>query len=535
MELRPPTPGGGAGAGAVQYSNPIIPGFFPDPTICRVGPDYYLAASSFEYFPGVPLFHSRDLAHWRQVGNVLTRATQLPLRGAQSSDGIYAPTLRHHQGRFYLATTNRITGEGFRNFFVTATDPAGPWSEPVWIAQGGIDPSLWFDDDGRVYWTANGTGWAPVRGIYQAEIDPVTGARRSEVEFIWAGTGGSYPEAPHLFKRAGWYYLTIAEGGTAEGHMVTIARATRPFGPFEPCPHNPVLSHRSRMTPITSTGHADFFEDHHGDWWVVFLGIRPVAPGFHNLGRETFLAPVTWSADGWPVVHDRRLVTEGMDVDRAIPPQPWPAPPVRDDFAGTALGPEWVFLRNPADDDWSLHRRPGSLWLRCASAAIDDLASPAFVARRQQHFEVRCATWLDFAPQRENEEAGLAAWIDTAHHAEVVVTLRRGHRVALLRRRIGSALVETPPLILPQEGPLGLQISADRTGYLFALAPPGETPREIGRHEVRYLTSEVAGGYTGVVLGIFASARGHASDAAAAFDWFDYEPAGGLPGRPPGP
>ncbi len=507
----------------MRLRNPILPGFYPDPSICRVDEDYYLVNSSFEYFPGVPIFHSRDLVHWRQLGHVLTRPSQLPLLNAAPSDGIYAPTLRYHAGKFYLATTNNFTGSGFRNFFVTADDPAGPWSEPIWVKQGGIDPSLFFDTDGKVYWTGNGTGWAPVRGLYQSEIDPATGHLLSEPRLIWTGSGGSYPEGPHLFKRDGFYYLLAAEGGTAECHMTTIARARTPYGPFESCPHNPLLTHRSLMAPITSTGHADFVEDHLGHWWAVFLGIRYAQHGFHPLGRETFLAPVDWTDDGWPIVNAGRIVAEELTDPRLLPPHPWPVAPIRDDFDGPALAPTWVQLRNPSPGETTLGDPAGSLSLRCASASLDERESPAAIFRRQQHFEFTARTRVEFDPQNENEEAGLTVLLDHAHHAEVVVTRRAGHRVAFLRRRIGTLVGEGRLFVLPP-GATELAIHGDRHHYRFALTRPDGSVAELGRHELRYVCTEVAGGYTGVMLGLFATGHGVTTSNAARFAWFDYEP-----------
>jgi xylan 1,4-beta-xylosidase len=283
----------------MQYNNPVIPGFYPDPSICWVGDDYYLVTSSFEYFPGVPIFHSKDLVNWRQIGHCLTTERQLPLAKAWSSGGIYAPTIRHHDGSFYMITTN-VSGVG--NFFVRSEQPVGPWSDPIPVAQSGIDPSLFFDDDGRVYFQSARNG-DEGNGIYQCEIDISTGSMLTESRLIWKGTGGAHPEAPHLYKINGYYYLIIAEGGTEYGHMVTIARSSDPYGPYEPCPNNPILSHRSLSSSIHATGHADLVQAHDGSWWAVFLGIRPVSYPFgHHLGRETFLAPVTWSSDGWPVI-----------------------------------------------------------------------------------------------------------------------------------------------------------------------------------------------------------------------------------------
>ncbi|NCC50507.1 MAG: glycoside hydrolase family 43 protein, partial [Spartobacteria bacterium] len=252
-----------------NFRNPVLPGFHPDPSVCRVGGDYYLVTSSFEYFPGVPIYHSRDLVHWRALGHCLTRPSQLPLQRAPSSAGIYAPTIRHHDGVFYMVTTN-VSGGG--NFFVTARDPAGPWSDPVWLDQPGIDPSLLFDD-GRVYLLTSIGGADGYIG--QSELDIATGVRKTKVINIWRGTGGQYPEAPHMYKIHGRYYLMIAEGGTDWGHMETIAVSDDPWGPFVPCPHNPILTHRSTCRPIQCTGHADLIEAQDGSWWLFFLGTRP--------------------------------------------------------------------------------------------------------------------------------------------------------------------------------------------------------------------------------------------------------------------
>ena len=320
----------------MKLKNPIIRGFNPDPSICRVGDDYYLVTSSFEYFPGVPIYHSRDLTNWRQIGHCLTRKSQLFLEKAPSSGGIYAPTIRYHDGRFYMVTTNVGRQEGGRvveggNFYVSAKDPAGEWSDPIWVKQRGIDPSLFFEND-KAYFTSNGTAWAPVRGEYQCEIDIKTGAQLTETVFLWAGTGGAYVEAPHLFQRGEYYYLIAAEGGTERCHMVTIARSSKPYGPFEASPHNPILTHRSLQTEIQSTGHADFVEDPNGNWWAVFLGVRFPGGFWANLGRETFLAPVTWTTDGWPIVNGGQRMQPEMEVENLPLAQRWPAEPARDNF-----------------------------------------------------------------------------------------------------------------------------------------------------------------------------------------------------------
>ena len=434
--------------------NPIIPGFHPDPSVCRVGEDFYLVNSSFEYFPGVPIFHSRDLVHWRQIGHCLTRVSQLPLDGVKPSDGVYAPTIRFHGGRFYMVVTRvLLRDDGTKttsNFYVHADEPTGEWSEPVFVDQGGIDPSLFFDDDGKVYFTSNGTGWAGVRGAYQCEIDLATGRRLGNTHFVWAGTGGQYPEAPHLFKRAGFYYLMLAEGGTEEGHMVTISRARSPWGPFEPCPHNPLLTHRSLMQPIQATGHADLVEDQHGQWWAVFLGIRYTEYRFHNLGRETFLASVRWTPDGWPVINEGKPVAVETELETALAPHPWPERPARDDFDSPHLDPCWNFLRNPGADDWSLQARPGSLWLRAAPATLDALESPAFVGRRQEHFTCGVAARIDFraGPRKRGRRADRAARPPTPLRCG-----RHAARRAACRRRASGASARWRPRSLASSSP----------------------------------------------------------------------------------
>ena len=502
----------------MRYTNPIIPGFHPDPSICRVGEDYYLVNSSFEYFPGVPIFHSKDLVNWNQIGHCLTKESQLPLGGVKPSDGIYAPTIRYHEGRFYMVTTN-INGGG--NFFVSTEDPAGEWSEPVWLAQKGIDPSLLFDQ-GKVYLTSNGTLWAPVRGVYQCEIDIETGKQLTETKFLWPGTGGSYPEAPHLYHIGDWYYLTVAEGGTAEGHSVTIARSRDPYGPFDSCPHNPILTHRSLMNEIQATGHADLVEDHHGNWWAVFLGYRYGEHSWHHLGRETYLAPVEWTPDGWPVVHGGNKVTPIMEVDRPMILHPVTAKPERDDFDSPTLGFEWNYLRNPDPSHYSLTESPGSLELTCSVATLDDLASPSFLGRRQEHFDCRVATLLAFDPSNKNEEAGLTVLADNKHHYEISITLRAGKRCAIVRRRIGTLVAEVACTELPS-GPVELQIIADPITYRFLAGATGAL-KELATGEVRYLSTQVAGGYTGVYFGLYATSGGSESQTKASFDWFDYSP-----------
>ncbi|MFD0820216.1 family 43 glycosylhydrolase, partial [Micromonospora zhanjiangensis] len=343
------------------YRNPVLPGFHPDPSVCRVGEDYYLVCSSFEYVPGVPIFHSRDLVAWRQIGNVLDRPGQLELPAdTDASCGIFAPTIRHHDGRFWVVTTNVSIG---RHLIVTATDPAGPWSDPVHLDLPHVDPSLAWDD--------NGDCWLTTSGVDAYRIDPATGTVLEGPLPMWSGTGGQYPEAPHLYRVGDWWYLLVSEGGTHTGHAVSIARARSPRGPFEPGPGNPFLTHRSTDRPVQATGHADLVQAVDGGWWMILLGIRAKGqwPPYHVLGRETFLVPVRW-VDGWPVVdpvEELTAVPAGSGPVE-VPTAPWVR---RDDFDEPRLAPEWISPRGRPDTAWSLTDRPGWLTLHAAGSSLD--------------------------------------------------------------------------------------------------------------------------------------------------------------------
>jgi len=496
------------------FKNPVLPGFHPDPSVCRVGADFYLVTSSFEYFPGVPIFHSRDLVHWRKLGHCLDRVEQLPLAGAPASAGVWAPTLRHHRGVFYMTTTNMTAGG---NFIVTAAAPEGPWSDPVFVAQPGIDPSLFFDEDGSaIYTTAHG-------GAFQSRIDVTTGKLLSEPKLVWRGSGGQHPEGPHLYFRDGWYYLLISEGGTEYGHMITMARARSPWGPFEPCSRNPLLTHRSQQSPIQAVGHADLIESPGGAWFAVFLGVRPNGyPPCYHLGRETFLCPVTWAEDGFPVIGDHGRVS--LEMKTPLAQQSVLESPVRDDFTARKLALDWNYLRNPDRALYSLDERPGFLRLHGAPAGLDDALSPAWVGRRQCHFAVQAAACLEFLAESEREEAGLVVRMNERHHYEIFVTRRGGSPHVVLRRRIGSlqAEVASRALSANESSRIVLAIDADRDKYSFSCGPSRDELTPLGDGETRYLSTEVASGFTGVYFAMYASGNGAPSTRPADFDWFEY-------------
>jgi xylan 1,4-beta-xylosidase len=498
-----------------KYRNPVLPGFHPDPSVCRVGADFYLVTSSFEYFPGVPIFHSRDLVNWQELGYCLSRPSQLPLSGASASGGVWAPTLRHHRGVFYMTTTNVSAGG---NFIVTARAPEGPWSDPIFVAQEGIDPSLFFDEDGSVIYSTSGKG-----GALQSRIHVATGKILSEPQVVWRGTGGQHPEGPHLYFRDGWYYLLMSEGGTEYGHMITMARAKTPWGPFEPCARNPLLTHRSQSSPIQAIGHADLVDAPGGAWFAVFLGARPNGyPPCYHLGRETFLSPFTWADDGFPEIADQGRVA--LEMETTLRLERTSDSPPRDDFGGTSLAHCWNFLRNPNAELYSLEERPGYLRLRGSAHGLDDVASPAWVGRRQCHFALHVATCLDFLPENEREEAGLVVRMNEQHHYEIFLTLRAGRPSVVLRRRIGALQAEVACHTLsPAEAShVVFAIEADRAKYVFWYGRSENDLQPLGDGETRYLSTEVAGGFTGVYIAMYSSGNGAPCTHPADFDWFDY-------------
>ena len=516
------------------YRNPVLPGFHPDPSVVRVGDWFYLVGSSFEFFPGVPIHRSRDLVHWEPLGYVLTRDSQLPLQDAGPSGGIFAPTIRYHAGTFYMVTTNVSHGG---TFYVTAQDPAGPWSEPVWLhgPDGGIDPSLFFDDDGKVYLTS--TGSAP--GIYASEIDLRTGKLLTQPKIVWMGTGGRYAEGPHLYKIGGVYYLMISEGGTEYGHMVTIARASSPWGPFEQCPRNPILTHRNTpmSEPIQATGHADLVEDGEGNWWMVFLGIRPQGGYYwHHLGRETFLAPVRWDAQGWPVVNDGKPIALDMKV-RGLPDDGSDdeSPVVTDNFDGPALGPAWSFLRNPVRANYSTTERRGWLTLHPTAVSLDQErgTSPTFVGRPQSLLRGGYSVTIDFSPGRPGAEAGLVLYRSPHAHYELGVHRGGAGREVFVRQTVGSQLsTVTASTPAPGSAPLVLVIRAEPTRYTFWWGPvvdvaqrkPAPPLVSLGTAETRLLATEVTGGFIGTMVGLYAQAPpDDASPAPASFNAFGFE------------
>ena len=499
----------------MQYNNPIISGFNPDPSICRVGEDFYLVTSTFEFFPGVPIYHSKNLVNWELINYCLTSEEQVLLKNCGPSGGIYAPTIRYHDGTFFMITTN-ISHKW--NFIVHTKDIEGAWSEPVWIDRKGIDPSLFWDDDGTCYFVANGSG-TPEDGIYLCKINPFTGELLSPAKIISKGCGGKNAEGPHIYKKNGWYYLMLAEGGTEFGHMETMQRSRDIWGPYTEGPYRPILTHRNLLdnrpeAAIQATGHGDMIEDQNGNWWLVHLGIRPLKHYLlHNLGRETFLAPVVWDEEGWPIVGNHGLNSLVMDA-----PLPGPAPePVcrdfADDFDGEKLDLHWNFVRNPEHERYC--QKDSRMILDGGEVTLSTSRStPTMIAVRQPEHNVEVVAYMEggIVP---GQKSGLTVFYNEFAHYEIFVTKKEDGYYVCLGKKVSDIDVVTACHKIDYQGSIGLKMEADIAYYTFSYEIDGQWT-ELGKGATSLLCSEVIAmaPFTGNYIGLF-SEKGR-----AAFDSF---------------
>lgn len=503
----------------IRYTNPVVRGFYPDPSACRVGDDFYLVNSTFEYLPGVPVFHSKDLVHWKQIGHCISRPEQLKMYtgGRQSASGIFAPSIRYRDGIFYMVTTNVMgADEDKGNFYVWTKDPEGEWSDPVFLGTPGIDPSFFFDDDGQDYYVGTCN-----RGIYIAKIDFSAGKIVGEQKVLWHGTGGSYPEGPHLYKKNGFYYLMISEGGTERSHMITMARSKSLEGPFEECPYNPVLTNRSLKRSIESIGHADMVEDQHGNWWAVCLGTRTFSyPPKHNLGRETMLVPVDFSGD-WPVFGNNGTVDEIMEVETlpAVTGEERKKENYQCDFSDTKLDLCWNYLYNPELSCYQIGG--GALKLLGNQHNIGDKVPYTWLGRRQCEHETKSSVTIQFPAVQQDEEAGFSVFMNHRHHYEAAILCEDGERKIIFRRQIGS-LKKIETEILLEGDTVTFEIESDLINYTFYYQLPGEERKVLGQGEINYLTTEVGGSFTGNYYAMYAMGNGKTSKTWAVFTDFSY-------------
>lgn len=528
------------------FQNPLLCGFYPDPSICRVGEDYYMVTSSFVYYPGIPIFHSRDLIHWEQIGHGIERPDQLDYKNCETSLGLWAPTIRYHKGTFYIINTFVSEGREARrdNYIITAADPAGPWSDPVFVEHAdGIDSSLFFDDDDSMWYVGNficpEALFEGHHGIYLCELDPKTFQFKGERHILWDGnqSRNKWLEAPHIYKKDGYYYLLAAEGGTFVNHSVMMARCSAIDGIYEICPRNPVVTHRhlSPLSDIAVTGHADIVETQNGEWWMVLLAVRPYQNDspilttdscghFHyNLGRETFMAPVIWDDDGWLRLDNETGLINQEERLPDLPASYVPLADPNDDFESDTLAMIWNTIHPPVTPFYSLSERKGFLRLKLSPDTISEITTPSFVGRRQQHKLCQAKTAMEFAPAAPNEEAGLVLLQDDRFNYIFTMTCKENQtilRVAKTEFGTYSVLKE-----LPVEPAKRIYLSAqcNDTVYCFYY---GYSEREMicvsEDLDAALLSSTVNGGFTGTYMGMYASSNGSKSENYADFDWFHY-------------
>ncbi|TFK73257.1 hypothetical protein BDN72DRAFT_762060 [Pluteus cervinus] len=540
-----------------SYNNPIIPGFAPDPSCIRVGPEYYCVTSSFSAFPGVPVYASKDLVSWRQIGNVFSRPEQLPAFGSvnSSTSGIWAATIRHTNGTFYVTTTLVFDGAPFddpsrwKNVLFTTDDiyaqNGNGWSDPIFFDFPGYDTSLFWDDDGKVY-VQGSHAWRVFPAIQQYEIDIKTGASLSgDPVTLWTGTGG-LAKGPHIYKKDGFYHLLIAEGGTGVGHMVTMARAMNVNGPYEPYTQNPVFTSANTTDYLQTVGHADLFQDTNGNWWSVALATRNATVNY-PMGRETIMVPATWPKGEYPIFNSQLPGRVQLDMKGPLPAsQPPPRTTPGDILVGqnehltfskgSSLPRQFVYYRYP---DFSAFKisppgHPNALQIMGSAENITGPTAAAgtstFITRRQDHVEFVAEVTLDFKPKVDGEEAGMTLFIQRRQHFDLgVVALSGGQRFIRLRTITASSTNEgqTDPISRPNIIPLGanlnplrLQVNAvNASTYLFSYSEDeGKTWHLVGSGAA----SQVSGGFTGTLVGMFATGNGKNSTTPAYFCDFEY-------------
>jgi xylan 1,4-beta-xylosidase len=528
-------------AQSTTITNPILSGFYPDPSAIRVGTDYYLINSTFAYFPGLPVFHSKDLKNWKQIGNVISRPSQMNFMEHRMTRGLFAPSISHHDGVFYVVCTLIDKGG---NFVVTAKNPAGPWSDPTWIPQvRGIDPALHFDGSkAYIVYNSDAPEDKPLyrghRTIRMYEFD-YTNLKVIGEEKILVNGGVDiskkpvWIEAPHFLRKDDWYYLYAAEGGTSLNHSEVVFRSKSIWGPFVPYEKNPILTQRDlpadRVHPVTSAGHAQLVEGPDGLTYAVFLAIRPYEGDFYNTGRETFIAPVEWK-DGWPVINPNHKeiqytynVSYPENKQKDIPPQ-------AGNFTRTfnfekELDPSFLFMRTCDSSMFSLTRKDG-LTLRLRPESCMETVHPAFIGKRQQHLNSTAETELIFSPKGSNERAGLMIFQDERHFYFLCKSLQNGNEVVQLFKSNPELPVMDmvkEVVLPPQAGPLQLRITSEGLLYGFEYASRSGQWTPIGdKLDAKFLSTKTAGGFIGCVFGMYATSSGSETTNSVSYKYLRY-------------
>ena len=519
--------------GEDEYINPINAGFYPDPSITRAGDDYYMVHSSFTYYPGIPIFHSTDLVNWEQIGHVLDRPSQLPVDGLRTSRGVFAPTIEYHDSTFYVINTLVDSGG---NFIVTTEDPAGDWSDPMWLnGVGGIDPSLFFDDDGTTYILNNDAPegeplYQGHRAIWIRPYDLEANQPTGEAKVIVNGgvdisEQPIWIEGPHMMKVNGEYILHNAEGGTGPQHSQVVFKGDDPMGPFEPWDQNPILTQRhispNREFAVEYVGHADMVKTQNDEWWTIFLGVRPYDGTHFNTGRETFLLPVTWTEDNWPTILDyESKETVPLKLKRPdLPLSEDPVPPTNgnftytDDFDSPELADYWTMIRTPQSEWWNI-TDDGYLEIESRSEGIRGRHNPSFIGKRQKNAYATVSTKMIYEPATTSDVAGLVAYQGEHRPGEIYYYLmgvsknEQGQTVIYVEKSAGeqkeiiaSEVIEENP-----DDTYFLKIEARGAEYDFSYGLEEDSWNTLVEGaDGTVLSTTRTGGFTGTVIGMYAN------------------------------
>lgn len=504
-----------------NFQNPILPGFNPDPSICRVGNDYYMVTSSFCWYPGIPVYHSKDLVNWKLVGHGITRPEQLNFNGLKDKDGVWAATIRYHNGLFYLINTCSDCGG---NYYITAKDPAGQWSDPVWLKDaGGIDPSLLWDNNDKCYYTGNSwdfkKSWPGQCAIWVQELDLKQQKLVGEKKILTYGhaNNAGYAEGPHLYKIKKDYLLMASEGGTDMYHAITAHHSSSILESFKADKINPVLSHRQlgKDYPIQGVGHSDLVQTQNGDWWAVVLGKRLVE-GQMPLSRETFLCKLEFE-DGTPIFnpgHGKVL------LEQERPNLPWTpvkADPFRDEFNTDSLALKWHTVRTPKEKWYSLDK--GLLTMNLRPQIVDSLVNSSMLIQRTAHLQFSASTKLNFKTSKDNEQAGLIIYRTNETY---YMLMKEKTRIVLIRKFNGKKEIIAEAPYTKQE--VYFNAKADKLDLQFSFGETLDQLKAIGKTQSLEVISESKiNKFNGTGIGIYATSNGQTSKTKASFDWFEYK------------
>lgn len=519
-----------------MYHNPIRTGMYPDPSIVRVGEDYYMVNSSFIYYPCIPVSTSKDLIHWKIIGYAITNPEWAGLQHLEGGRGYWAPDISYYKGRFYITATYRLNDDGtvYRKQIVVSSDrPEGPYSKPAVIDEDGIDPSIFNDDDGRRYMLLN-------RGARIFELNEDATAQISKATLLYYGDQKRAPEGPHLLKKDGYYYLFEAEGGTGPGHRITVSRSRELMGRYEPCPYNPIMRQTDEKAIIQRCGHGKPVQTQNGEWYMVYLCGRKIGDGYSILGRETALDKITWTADGWPVVNNLDGPS-AMQIKPDLPETVWESS-YFDDFDGEYLSTDWMFPRVPEPDGVLL--QDSHVKIKGSCADLDSMGARNILLRRQQHFKFTAVCKMKMPQLYPGQDAGMTCYYDENTYVKFGVFATQESQPRLIVKAvevIGEQVKESGSIELDfRRQDVYLKIETNDLKRTCYMSYDGKEYIKVAVLEnVYYLCDEglkKGKRFTGAMIGMYAYAGNfgsryvdeygrHGDDTLYVdFDWFDYQP-----------